>query len=198
MLNRLPLLALSTVIAAGCVAESTSRLPSAPSPQSPELAALQPFVGNWHGTAEFVEPTPEEMQAMMKEMTPDYEGEMPTSFKGGSSSRWALGGHYLMTESWHEESPGVTVRYTEYISWRPDQGKYRTVYLADNGDYGEGWMTFDPATKTFQVTAEGLSGGSPSKGRGTMSFPDADTLTWTWEGESPMGRMVMRGTSYRL
>jgi hypothetical protein len=183
---------LSTLVLAGCASAehapharaSHAGAPHAHAgtsgPASAEMAALEPMIGDWEGLAEFVEPSPEAMQKMMAEMNPDLEGEMPTSFKGGNTTRWVLGGHSLRTESWHEEAPGVFIRYHEYITWRPAVGKYRTHYFADNGDFGEGWMTRDAAKGTFSFEAEGTSGGQPSTGRGTLSFPDPDTIEWTW------------------
>lgn len=163
---------------------------------APEMKKLERMLGSWAGTAEMVEPSPEEMKKRM----PEGSKEMPTSFKGGGKSDWALGGTYLKSEGWHEMGNNEKATYVEYITWDADKGKFHSWYFGDNGEYGQGWMTFDADGNTFHMKARGVNfSGKPMSGKGTMRFVGNDTIEWKWsESAGLFHKMSIKGTNKRM
>ena len=163
---------------------------------APEMKNLDRLVGSWAGTAEMVEPSPEEMKERMPEGAP----EMPTTFKGGGKSEWALGGTYLKSDGWHEMGDNKKATYVEYVTWDADKCKFRTWYIGDNGEYGQGWMTPDKDGNTFHFQARGVNYfGKSMKGEGTMRFVNNDTVEWDWTERSGLfNKMSLKGTNKRV
>jgi hypothetical protein len=164
-----------------------------PSP-APEMAKLARFIGTWSGSAEIVSPSHEEMKAEM----PEGE-EMPSSFAGGGTYDWTLGGMYLRGEGWHEMGDGQRANYVEYWAWNPKVKKYRTWYFGDWGDSGEGWAWFDQdhpdVMRLKGTTTDAL--GRKGRGHGMMTFIDDNSYEWSWCERGPMGKMKFEGTSKR-
>jgi len=182
------------VFAVGC-AEAPMPMgpPQKPAP-APEMAKLERWVGTWSGTAEMVEPSPEEMKAQM----PEGE-EMPSSFEGGGTYEMVLGGLFLRSEGWHEMGEGEQAHYVEYITWDAKAGKFHNWFFSDYGEIGEGWMTASPDgnTWTFQGSASDASGAKKT-GTGKMKMVDDNTIEWEWtESGGPAGKMKLKGTSRR-
>ena len=159
--------------------------PKKPSP-APEMAKLSRFIGTWSGSAEMVEPSPEDAD------------EMPESFAGGGTMEWAFDGMALTGEGWYERGPDEKVHYVEYWSWDPKAKRYRIWSMSDWGETGSGWMKFDPDGNTMRgkFTAHDAEGNKKG-GCSTMTFVDDNTMDWTYTEKSRMGKMKFKGTSRR-
>jgi hypothetical protein len=178
---------------AGCSAHKKMMEPPQKPEPAPEMAKLKMFLGIWHGTAEIVEPSPEEMKAHM----PEGE-EMPETFKGGGTYSWALGGTALKAEGWHEMGEDQKANYVEYLMWDPKKGKFRTLYASDWGDSGSGCAWFDEDGKTMYSKGQGVNHeGIKVRGEGSLTFVDSDTIEWTWTEWGKHGKMKFKGTSHR-
>ena len=102
-------------------------MPQKPKPH-PQLAKLEPLVGNWVGTAEMVEPSPAEMKAMMEKMMAKMPKdqmmpEIATSFIGGETYEWDLNGIYLKGTGWHQLPSGEHAHFVQYVTWDPRSKK---------------------------------------------------------------------------
>jgi hypothetical protein len=159
---------------------------------APELAKLQPWIGNWSGTAEMVSPSPEEMKKMM----PPGSKEMPKSMAGAEKVEWALGGMFLKSEGWHDMCEGQRENYVHYAAWDAAAKKYHGWYFSDWGNTGESWMTMDADGKTYHMTEKAMDAkGQASTGEGMMTFVDDKTIDWTYTMNGPQGKMKLKGTS---
>lgn len=167
--------------------------PQQPDPAA-EMAVLAKFVGHWTGTAEMVSPSPEELKAMM----PEGADPPASTFKGDMNFEMTLGGQFLSGHGWHEMGEGQRITYHEYWRWDPKAKKFRSWFFSDWGEHGSGFMIADDAGTSFEMTAIGVdSSGSKTSGRGTMTFPDNDTLEWTWSETGAHGAMEFKGVSRR-
>ena len=179
-------LLLLAALVCGC-ASSPSAPPSFEDMERPtppkELQRLERLVGTWDGEARMI--MPEGMEA-------------PPPMRGQGRTSWALGGMYLRSEGWHEIGKGERSNYVEFMSWDPKKKKYHSWYFSDMGEWGEGWATFseDGMTLKFESVGAGPDG-SPSKGKGTMTFIDSNLTEWTWTEKGGMGEMKLEGTSRR-
>jgi hypothetical protein len=200
MMRRLIGLACGLGLVAGCSEShapqmSMEEMMKKPTP-APELAKLNPLVGDWTGTAEMIEPTVEEMK---KHMPPGSKEPMSNTFKGGARWEWSMGGLVLKSEGWHEMGEGQRANMVEYMGWDPKTRKYWTYYMDDWGNHGHGTITLGADGKTLTFDATGTDGrGYPTKGHGTMTIVDNNTITWAWQQHGAMGTMKMRGTSKRM
>lgn len=159
--------------------------PKKPQP-GPEMARLKCMLGTWTGTAEIISPAPE------------GGDEAQTAFKGQSTSEWALGGMYLKSEGWHEMGGGQKMHYVEYVTWDAEAGKYHGWYFSNWGEAGESWMTVSDDGKTWSYYGKSKDAeGNPTKGKGTVTFIDEDTMEWTWTEKGSEGEMHLKGTSKR-
>lgn len=183
------------VVVGGCAQPKWSEdFPQQPTP-GPEILKLSRLVGTWSGTAEMVTPSPEEMKAGMPEGS---EEEMPSSFAGGGTFEWDLGGMFLTGTSWHEMGPNERVNYIEFWTWDAKAKKYRTWYFSDWGEFGVGTAEFEPDgdTLTMKSTSTGPEG-KTRRGKGTMRFEGDGAYKWCWSEKGPDGKMEFKGTSTR-
>ncbi len=182
------------VIIGGC-AQPQGPMGPPTRPEVPsQMAQLEPFMGNWSGTAEMVSPSAEEMKAMMPEG--EGAGDAPMTFEGANNNSWALNGMFMVGEGWHAMGPDEKMHYTEYWAWDAKAGKFHTWFFTDWGEIGEGWATVSPDGKTFNVTATGSdSDGNPTKGSGSLTFTSDGTMEWSWAETNKGGRMEFKGVS---
>ncbi len=170
---------------AGCAERPMSMEPPQRPEPAVELAKLQRMIGNWAGTAEMIIPG----------APPSDE---PMTFEGENKCEWILGGMFLKSEGWHEMGPDERMSYVEFWKWDPKAGHYRTWYFGDWGDHGSGSAKFSSDGKTLHFRAQGTdAGGNRTKGKGTMTFSDDDTMEWTWAETGHQGKMEFKGTSHR-
>ena len=190
-------------LSAGCEQPNMDMgMPQKPKPY-PELAKLEPLIGNWSGTADMVEPSPADMKKMMDKMMEKMPKdqmmpEMSTSFLGGETYEWALGGMYLKGTSWHELPSGEHAHYDQYITWDPRVKKYHAWYFGDMGESGEGWWT--PPKESgdpFIVKAKGRGLQGSMRGKGTFRLIGDDTMEWTWSEHRGGQKFKLKGTSKR-
>ncbi len=179
----------------GCAKPDWSTEPPQKPVPCPELTKLSRLIGSWSGTAEWVYPTVEEMQAGM----PEGAEDMPTSFKGGGKFTWALDGMFLFGESWHEMGPDERMHYMEFWTWDDKAKKYRTWSFTDWGQTGDGWAWFDAADgNTIQLKGTSVDAdGSKHHGQGKMTFLDDGRYEWDWTERGPEGKMAFKGVSNR-
>lgn len=151
---------------------------------APEMKKLQRMVGNWTGTAEFVDPP-----------TPEMAGQ---TFAGGGTTDWVMDGHFLKSEGWHEMGPGQRMNMVEYITWDDKANKYRSYWFSDWGEVGEGTMTMSADGNMMTVASDGFGpDGKRKSASGTMKFVNNNTMEWTWTEKGPEGTMKLKGTSKR-
>lgn len=160
----------------------------------PEMQKLAKFVGKWSGTAELTYPTKE---CMMKNMPPGAPAPQ-TSFKGGNECRLDLGGMRLVCDGWYEMGEGQKVNYSESWMWCGKSKKYHMIMMDDwgNGGYGTARWTGDNSMKMKGMGYS--SDGTKKSHSGTISFADANTITWSFEEKCAWGLckcMGMTGTS---
>ena len=194
MLRHLSLPLITIGLLSGCAGPQMAMEPPKKPSRAPEMEKLARFLGTWSFTAEMVEPSPEDMKAMM----PEEAEEMPESFAGGGTGAWALDGMALTNDGWFEMGPDEKVHYIEYWSWDPKAKKYRIWSMTNWGESSSGWAQFSPDDKTMQVKASGHDAeGNKIRGEGTLTFDDADTMSWTFTEIRPTGKMKLKGTSKR-
>lgn len=153
-----------------------------------QLKQLEPFIGSWEGTAQVVPPanSPAATQPVM-------------TYKGGGSHEWALDGMAMKSTGWHEMPNNQKATFIEYMTWDAGARKFRSHYVSDWGDSGDGWMWTDPGGQTFHWTAKGVNAqGQKSSMSGTSTLVDSNTMTWSFTESGPMGKMEMKGTSKRV
>ena len=174
----------------GCASpKMPMEMPKRPTP-GPEMARVAVLLGDWEGTAEMVEPSPEEMKAFM----PEGE-EMPSSFAGGNKYEWVLGGMYLKGEGWHEMGDGQKMNFVEAWKWDAKAKKYKTWFFTDWGEHGSGWATWcDTDCLCMDATAQDVEG-RESKGTGRICLVDDNTMEWVWSESGAKGKMKLEGTS---
>ena len=171
-----------TVVLGGCsrgrMAMDAAHTKPAPHPEMQRLARM---VGTWSGTAEVVEP------------------DVPGSFKGTTTSAWALGGQFLRNEGGHEMGEGQSANYVEMITWDPRQNAYRSWYFSDWGEHGTGEITVSDDGSCWCVKSRGFdAAGNRKTGEGCVTFLSDNTQEWTWtEKGGPAGRMRLKGTATR-
>ena len=194
MLRHLTLTVCTLTVLGGCAQPQwPMEPPKKPSP-APEMAELERLLGTWTGSAEFVSPSPEEMEKGM----PEGSEEMPTSFAGGGKAQWTLGGMFLKSEGWHEMGEGQRANYVEYWTWDSKAQKYRTWSFSDWGESGQGWAKFYPDGKTMRFKGTGMDAqGTSTRGEGTLTFTDDNTYEWTYTEHGTWGKMELKGTSKR-
>lgn len=187
------ILVCSLVILPGCArlrgimpggSKAEMSMPEKPKP-APQMQELASWIGSWEGDAELVN-------------APEGPSDMPTKFKGGHKTEWALGGLFLKTEGWHDMGEGNKENFVEYVTWDPKAGKFRSWWFSDWGNVGEGWMEQDEDGKTYQFYGKGrdASGGRTS-GKGSMTILTNDSNEWTWCEKSSMGKLELKGTNKR-
>jgi len=149
----------------------------------PELAKLEPWVGTWTGSAEFV--MPEQMG-----------GE---KYAGGGTNSWTMDGMFLKGDGWHEMGEGVRAQYVEYWTWDPKAKKYRSWYFSNQGEFGQGWGNFAADGKTMHSSFKGCDVmGNTMSGEGEMTMVNDRNMEWEFSMKSSnMGKMKMKGTSQK-
>jgi hypothetical protein len=195
IMQRISLLTVAVaVVAGGCAqAPTTFEPPQKPHPAR-QMARLERMLGQWSVTGQMTSPSPEEL----KEITPEGEEPMDTTFQGGNHGEWTLGGMFLKNTGWHEMGEGQTAEVVEYVTWDPKAGKYRTWWFSDWGEHGDGWITISPDGKTMHYTANTVdTQGRVRRGLGTLNYVADDTLEWVWSEDGPEGKMEFKGTSKR-
>ena len=160
-----------------------------------EMKKLDRLIGNWTGTAEMVEPNPEDMKAMMPE---SERSKFQNKFAFGGKNEWVFGGMALKGEGWYEMGEGMRVTYVEYWTWNPKKNQFETLFMSDWGEKGTGSATMCPDCDGFCSKGEGLDAqGMKKKFSGCMVFRDDRTMDWKFTEHNPYGKMVMKGTSTR-
>lgn len=163
--------------------------PQRPEP-APELKQLDRFVGTWTGDAEMIGPMAAEIKKAM-----GMPADEKLTYPGGGTWTWAMDGMFLKMDGWHSMGEGSKMNMIEYIMWDPKMRKFRSFYLSDWGEAGDGTMTPSADGNSFTTTARMVDAkGNTSSGSGTMRFIDNNTLEWTWKESSGM---EFRGTSKR-
>jgi hypothetical protein len=155
------------------------------------MRQLDPFIGNWEGTAEMAMPAG--APASTRPAQPPQQ-----TFKGGGTYEWIMDGMAIRSTGWHEMPDGQRANYVEYITWDPRAEKFKSYFLSDWGETGTGWMWAEPNGQRFHWTGKGSNArGQTSSMTGTMTLVDKNTMTWDMTEEGPMGPMHLRGTSRR-
>ena len=136
-------------------------------PRAPELAHLDAFVGTWHGIGKA------KMEGSDKLIT--------TS--GVEDVRWEADGR-LLVSTYEYTMADVKDKYQGIgvMLWDPKAKKVRSWSFSNYGEVGEGTMTYDTATRTWNMKGKGvdLASGHRKCGHGTVTFEDDNTQRWEW------------------
>ena len=166
-------------------------------PERPaELNMLDKMAGTWEMTGEMVTPMPREMAARLEAES----GEPPETMamKAQTTMSWCLDNMFMKSEGWHEMPDGERMRFNEFITWDARKGKFHSWWFSNWGETGEGWMSFAADGQSCTMQARGMTADGTKKSyKGTFTFVDDDTMTWTFTEHGPMGPMTMKGTSKR-
>lgn len=169
-------------------------MPTKPAP-FPEMRMLDVMVGTWTGTGEIIDPTPDEMRAMMPE---SERANYNSNFSGGSTGKFELDGAVLRSEGWYQMPGNQKGTFLEYWTWDPREGRFRTWFASDWSESGSGWVTPSVDGRCFHVEGRSTdAAGARKKFEGCMCVVDNDTLDWQFTEKGPMGRYTMQGTSRR-
>ncbi len=195
MLRRLLLALVPATLLVGCMKPPMPmEPPQKPSP-AVEMKKLERLVGTWSGTAELVEPCPEEMKKMMSD---SERAKFKSTFAFNGKTEWAFGGMALKSEGWFEMGENQKVNYVEYWTWNSTKNQYDTWYLSDWGEIGTGSVVPCGKCDGFRSKAVGIDAkGDKKKMEGCLEFPDNNTMKWDFTEYNPWGKMVMKGTSKR-
>ncbi len=178
----------------GCMRPEAPMGPLEKPAPAPEMKKLERMVGNWAWSGEMVSPSKEEMMEHM----PAGSKEPQTTFGGTGKMEWALGGTALRGEGSFEIGEGQKMTYVEYWMWDGKAGKYRTLFLNDWGEIGEGWATPCRDCDGFCSKARSVDAqGNKKRVSGCMRWVDNDTHEWSFTESGPMGEFSMKGTSKR-
>jgi hypothetical protein len=153
-----------------------------------QLRQLDPFIGSWEGTAEMV-PDPKSPAAT----------QPVRAFKGAGTHEWTMDGMAMKSTGWHEMPNNQKETFVEYVVWDADARKFRSYYVSDWGEHGNGWMWLDPDGRTFHWNGKSTDAmGNTSSMSGTSTLVDSNTMNWRFTGSGPMGKMQLKGTSNRV
>lgn len=149
---------------------------------APELARLKPLAGNWEGagTAVFA------------------PGAPASKWTGKVTSEWALGGHWLMTDTeilFEGEAP---MRFHEYTGW--DRENRRYVQLTVN-NMGEGLLNtvHFVGDDTMVLMMPNMREGTPQIERALTKFgADSQTFSMAFFGHEGVAREGVTGTFKRV
>lgn len=200
MSRRAYVLLISLVLMTGCqrrmmaFRDEIPAMPTKPAP-FPEMRMLEPMVGTWTGSGELVDPSPEELRAMMPE---SERANFESTFAGGSTTKMILDGAVMQSEGWYEMPGNQKGSYVEMWTWDPREGRFRTWFSSDWLETGTGWVTPSADGRCFHVRGTSHDAmGMKKRFEGCMCMTDNDTMEWDFTERGPMGRMTMHGSSQR-
>ena len=111
---------------------------------------------------------------------------------------WAMGGMAMKGEGWYEMGPDERVNYIEYWTWDPKAKRFNTWSMSDWGEVGTGWAEFCPDGNAMKYKGTMRdAAGKTIHAKGTMTFDDDNTMSWTYTESGARGKMKMKGTSKR-
>lgn len=149
---------------------------------APELAKLKPLAGQWEGsgTALFA------------------PGAPASKWTGKVASEWALGGHWLMTDTEILFEGMPAMRFHEYMGWDGENKRY--VQLTVN-NIGEGVLNTAHLVgdDTLVVMVPNMREGTPQLERATTKFgADSQSFSLTFFGAVGTAREGVTGTFKRV
>ncbi len=168
----------------GCMPHMTIEKMKEQMPKRPaELDRLNAFVGKWQFTGECHLAVLD--QPIKSTGTAQYEW---------AGDRWYLVGRGTSTM----EQLGAT-QMLESWAYDAHDKKYRSTWVDSMGMMGIGESTYSEKDKTWRMTATSYGFMGKSSIKGTLRFPDPDTMEWTMaEHMGLMKTMEMKGTGKRV
>jgi hypothetical protein len=167
----------------GCMPKMTIEEMKAMMPERPvELDKLNMFAGTWEGTGE----------ATMAGL------DQVLKTGGMSKVEWGCDGWCMVEHGKYEMEEFGTMEGIGLWSYDPKAKKYRNFWVDSMGAAGTGESVYCEKTKTWKMKAKSHSSWGTSISRGTMTFPDPNTMEWTWTEYDALGlskMMEMTGTS---
>lgn len=138
-----------------------------PPPRPKELDRLEQFVGSWTGEGEMKGPG------------------MPEAMKSTSNGefKWALDKNYVIENMTMKMGDDMEMSAIGIWTWDAKAGKYRSWWFDSFGTSGAGTSTYNEATKTWSMNAEGTDPmtGKPTWGSGSFKFTGDSTMEGTWK-----------------
>lgn len=174
-----------SILLTGCMPKMTLEDMKAMMPQRPaELDRLNAFAGRW-----------------------DTTGEMKFSFldeviesTGSNEAKWEGNGWYLVNRGTFGMGELGEMEAIETWTYDSHSKVYRTLWVDSMGTVATGTARYDEKSNRWQMKATGHGPFGKSYMKGTVTFPDDNTMEWTWS-EYMFGGLIktseMTGTSRR-
>lgn len=158
--------------------------PQAP-PPPPELKALEPFVGQWGSSFEFL---------------PAMFGQ-PGEGTGRGTSEWVLDNRFVLSRGRASSSFGDH-EWIGLMTYDPMMKAYRSFSFDSHGMCDIATMAYDASSGTWTTLADGYDmNGKPAQSQATMRFVSRDKMEWEWSIKPEGGTefvVMMKGTDSRM
>ena len=148
-----------------------------PSPQSPELAVLNHYVGEW-------------------DVAITSSGQPFT--QGHASAKWILNGRFVQQTGELQGPDGKpVVQVTTLMTYDPARKAYRSWTFLSDGSVSEGEGTWNAATRV--MTTRGRKDAQGGRSTTTADFSTPDVETWKITSTDGQGNIAgeMAGTNKR-
>ncbi|MFQ5589764.1 MAG: DUF1579 family protein [Phycisphaerae bacterium] len=169
----------------GCMPKYTIEQLKEMMPERPiELDKLAMFLGEWEGTSE----------------TTLCVLDEPLSGTGSRTMEWTLDKRYLVEHGDYDMGELGKMKGVGLWTYDPKAKKYRIWWFDSQGGTARGTATFCDETKTWKMKVKGRNPWGKSKGKGTVTFVDDDTIEWEWsewDGSGLFKTAETTGTSKR-
>lgn len=179
------LLGVACMATTGCAPQKkTIEEMKAQMPQRPvELDRLDQFVGKWRadGEGKF---------AMLDE---------PLKISGTSEAAWEGDRWYVVVRGVMNMEHFGDSQGHETWTYDTHDKVYRSTWVDSMGMSGMGVSKYDEKSDTWRMTATSHGPWGKSTIKGSLRFPNADTMEWEWTERSGLMKvMEMKGTSSRV
>lgn len=168
----------------GCMPHMTIEQMKAEMPKRPaELDRLDAFVGKWQfdGQVKF---------AMLDE---------PLKTSGTAQTEWAGNRWYLVSRGTQKMGTFDETQTLDTWTYDVHDKKYRSTWVNSMGMLATGEGTYNEKDKTWHMTATSYGPWGKSCMKGTLRFPNADTMEWSMEESMGLMKdMEMTGTGKRV
>ncbi len=119
---------------------------------------------------------------------------------GVSEVKWEGDGWFLLERGRFSMDDLGDMRFMALWTYDAKSKLVRTAWVDDFGSFGTGTVKLNKKTGTWHMTANMRTPFGNTVGRGTITFPDPDTMKWTWNEYALFGLFKvseMKGTSKR-
>lgn len=149
-----------------------------------ELDRLDAFAGRWESTGELRMANADEV----------------IRTTGTNEARWEGDGWYLVSRGTFGMGDMDKMQAMETWTYDSHDKVYRSTWVDNMGSTGMGTSRYDEKTGTWRMRAHGHGPFGGTCYTGTVTFPEPNTMEWTWKEYALWGlikTMEMNGTSHR-